>query len=240
MVINNKILTIVIPCKNEGYNIIKTLDSIYKQLFIENIDVIIADNSDDNVTFNLLINNVDKYSSKMNIKIVKGGYPSEGRYNGSKGVKSEYLLFMDADIELLNEYTLFEVIIDLYHDNLDLITLRLKTESGYNYIYRFFDFFQLLGLLLNNVFAIGGFQLWRTDAYFKTGGYTPDLLFAEDYWISSKVDTNKFNVNMSRYVYTSARRFKNKGLFYMFKMMILSYLNRKNIEFFKQNHNYWI
>lgn len=237
--IDNKTLNIIIPCKNEGYNIIKTLDSIKKQLLVENINVIIADNSDDDFTFDLIIENVDNYSSIFNIKIIKGGFPSQARYNGAKICESEYILFMDADVELLSEYTLIEAISEMKYNNLNLVSAKFKTDRGYNYIYRFFDFFQFISVILNTVFAVGGFQLWKRKAYLKTGGYLPELMFAEDYWVSSKVDPSKFDI-LNAFVYTSARRFRNKGIYYMMKMMILSYFNRNNIEFFKKHHNYWM
>jgi hypothetical protein len=43
----------------------------------------------------------------------------------------------------------------------------------------------------------------------------------------------------NKIVYTTSRRFKNKGLFYMVKMMIKSWFNRNNDEFFTKEHNYW-
>jgi len=238
MKIRNKTLSIVIPCKNEGDNIIKTLDTIYEQSFIENIDVIIADNSDDNYTFNLIIENTNKYSDKLNIKLIKGGYPSEARANGANMVESEYILFLDADIILLNNYLIFETVVEILYNDLDLVTVKFKTDKNYNYIYKIFHLLQNIGIFFNIVFAVGGFQLWKNKTYKKFGGYLPELLFAEDYWLSSKVKPEKFLIS-NNYVYTSSRRFKIKGIKYMIKMMILSYLNRNNIDFFKNHHNYW-
>jgi glycosyltransferase involved in cell wall biosynthesis len=239
MIIDNKILTIVIPCKNEGLNIIDTLNSIYNQNGIHNLDIIIADNSDDDITFNLITDRIDKFFPKLNVKIIKGGFPSEARANGANLVNSEYILFLDADVELIGNDFLIKVINNIKKNNKGLLTVKFKTEKEYNYIYRFFDFFQSIGILLNSVFAVGGFQLWKLDVYNKTGGYLPELLFAEDYWISSKVNKNDVIIDNNNYVYTSARRFKSNGIYYMLKMMILSYLNRDNIEFFKKHHNYW-
>jgi len=46
----NSLLTIVIPCKNEGLTIKKTLTLLNQQFDIHGVDVIIADSSDDNIT----------------------------------------------------------------------------------------------------------------------------------------------------------------------------------------------
>lgn len=237
--IDNKILTVVIPCKNEGMNVIQTLKSIYYQKNVNNLDVIIADNSDDNITFKMIIDYIPKFSSKLNIKIIEGGFPSEARANGAKLVKSKYLLFVDADIELIEYDILYSLIFRMEKYKYNLSTIKFITDEGYNHIYRFFDIFQKVGIYLNSCFAVGGFQFWNTEFYNKIGGYQSELLFAEDYWLSSKVNKKDFYIERKRAIYTSARRFKSKGIYYMMKMMILSYFNRNDIEFFKKHHNYW-
>jgi len=237
--INKEDLSVVIPCKNEKENIIYLLDSLYTQICINNIDIIISDSSDDNITVDLINNNIVKYKDKFNIKIIKGGYPSVARLNGSIFVKSEYVLFIDSDIYFKDNTVLLESFNQIKYNNKDLLTIPFKTEDYYNIVYRFFDLFQKIGLHLDTCFAVGGFQLWNKEAYWNIGGYNPDLLFAEDYWISSKVNKNKFIIYNKKNTYTYSRRFRSKGIFYMFKLMILSYINRNNIDFFKKSHNYW-
>jgi hypothetical protein len=102
-----------------------------------------------------------------------------------------------------------------------------------------FDMFQSISSLLGTPFAVGGFQLWKTESYWKVGGYNDKEIFAEDYSLSQKVMSKNFMVYKTSHVYTSARRFKNKGVLWMFKIMIKSYLNRNNPKFFKKSHGYW-
>jgi glycosyltransferase involved in cell wall biosynthesis len=237
--IDNKILTVVIPCKNEGINVIQTLKSIFHQKNINNLDVIIADSSDDKFTFRLITDYISYFSSKLNIKIIEGGFPAEARANGAKLVKSKYILFVDGDVELIEDDILDTLINKMDINKYNLSTIKFITDEGYNYIYKWFNFFQKIGIYLNSCFAVGGFQLWNTEYYNKIGGYQKELLFAEDYWLSSKVNKKEFYVDYKNGIYTSARRFKSKGIYYMIKMMLLSYLNRNNIEFFKKHHNYW-
>ena len=87
-------------------------------------------------------------------------------------------------------------------------------------------------------FAVGGFMLFNLETFNSLGGFNPDDKFGEDYHLSSKIKPNKFYV-ADKIVYTTSRRFKNKGLFYMVKMMIKSWFNRNNDEFFTKEHNYW-
>jgi glycosyltransferase involved in cell wall biosynthesis len=228
-------LTIVIPSKNEGRTLYDCIYNISRQNHISGVKVIIADVSD---TYNSLFFIRDlqrdfKYS--LNIEIIKGGYPSQGRLNGSMLVTTPYMLFLDADILLTNS----KIIEKCLHHKKDLVTVPFHTDKPYRWVFRMFDVFQWLSSVLGTPFAVGGFQLWNTESYWEVGGYNPQELFAEDYSISQKVMSKNFKVVNIEGAYTSSRRFKSKGVLWMFKIMIKSYLNRKNPEFFRHHHNYW-
>jgi glycosyltransferase involved in cell wall biosynthesis len=229
----NDLLTIVIPCKNEKDNIYECIAFIAKQVGFAGTRVIIADTSDEEDSLNFLQYTEDNYRYSLNIELIKGGFPAKARLEGSKLVTTPYVLFLDADIMLLNKSLLGECI--AY--NTDLVTVPFQTETGFNWIFRLFDIQQRMSNWLGTPFAVGGFQLWKTEAYWKTGGYDETHLFAEDYWVSQKAEVMK--IHKTKGVWTSARRFKNKGFFYMFILSIKCYINRNNTEFFKKHHNYW-
>jgi len=229
----NNLLTIVIPCKNEKDNIYECIGFIAKQVGFAGTRVIIADTSDEEDSLNFLQYTEDNYRYSLNIELIKGGFPAKARLEGSKLVTTPYVLFLDVDIMLQNKFLLGECL--AY--NTDLVTVPFQTETGFNWIFRLFDIQQQLSNLLGTPFAIGGFQLWKTEAYWKTGGYDETHLFAEDYWVSQKAEVMK--IHNTKGVWTSARRFKNKGFFYMFILSIKCYINRNNTEFFKHHHQYW-
>jgi glycosyltransferase involved in cell wall biosynthesis len=228
-------LTIVIPSKNEGKTLYNCIYNISKQNCIEGVRVIIADVSDnyDSLFYIRDLQRDFKYS--LNIEVIKGGYPSQGRLNGSKLVKTPYMLFLDADV-FLND---LNILVGCMEYDKDLVTVPFHTDYPYGWVFRLFDLFQSISTSLKTPFAIGGFQLWKTESYWKLGGYDPKELFAEDYSLSQKVDPKNFKVVRIKGTYTSSRRFKNKGVLWMFKIMIKSFLNRNNPEFFKKSHGYW-
>ena len=226
-------LTIIIPSKNEKENIYECVGFIAKQSGIAGTKVIIADCSDDVESLKWLNQTIKDFKYSLDIEIIEGGYPAYGRLAGSYLCKTDYILFLDADIMLFDKFILGKC---LTH-NSDLVTVPFHTEKEWNWVFRMFDIFQQLSNLLGTPFAVGGFQFWKTEAYWKTDGYKYDHLFAEDYWISSKA--KKMKIQKTKEVWTSARRFKNKGIVWMFRIMILSYINRNNEEFFKKHHNYW-
>jgi len=227
------LLTIVIPCKNEKDNIYECIAFIAKQVGFAGTRVIIADTSDegDSLDFLYYVKRDFKYS--LDIEIIEGGFPAKARLEGSKLVTTPYILFLDADIMLQNKFILGEC---LAYET-DLVTVPFQTETGFNWIFRLFDIQQRMSNWLGTPFAIGGFQLWKTEAYWKTGGYDETHMFAEDYWVSQKAEVMK--IHNTKGVWTSARRFKNKGFFYMVWLSIKCYFNRNNSNFFKKSHNYW-
>jgi hypothetical protein len=167
--------------------------------------------------------------------VIEGGYPSQGRLNGSKLVSTPYMLFLDADIFLTNK----NIIVECMKYKKDLITVPFYTDKPYRWVFRMFDLFQSISSYMGTPFAVGGFQLWNTKTYWEIGGYNPEELFAEDYSLSKNVMSKNFKVINIKGTYTSSRRFKSKGVLWMFNIMIKSYLNRNNPSFFKQTHNYW-
>jgi glycosyltransferase involved in cell wall biosynthesis len=226
-------ITIVIPCKNEMDNIYECVSNIAKQTDILGTKVIIADASDEAESLIWLYKTQREYKYSLDIEIVDGGFPAKARLKGSTLVKTSYILFLDADIMLQDKSALSKCL----SYNTDLVTVPFQTEKGFNWIFRLFDIQQRMSNWLGTPFAVGGFQLWKTEAYWKTGGYDETHLFAEDYWVSQKAD--KMIIHKTKGVWTSARRFKNKGFFYMFILSIKCYINRNNTEFFKKHHNYW-
>lgn len=226
-------ITIVIPCKNEKDNIYECVSFIAKQNGIAGTTIIIADTSDETISLDFLEYVKRDFKYSLDIQIIKGGFPAKARLEGSKLVTTPHILFLDADIMLEDKFVLG----DCLSYNTDLVTVPFQTEKGFNWIFRLFDIQQKISNWIGTPFAVGGFQLWKTESYWKTGGYDETHLFAEDYWVSQKTD--KMIIHNTKGIWTSARRFKNKGFFYMFILSIKCYINRNNTEFFKKHHNYW-
>lgn len=228
------LLTIVIPCKNEKDNIYECISFIAKQVGSAGLKVIIADTSDEGDSLDFIEYTKRDYRYSLDIELIEGGFPAKARLEASKLVTTPYILFLDADIMLRDKSVLKKCL----EYNTDLVTVPFQTETGFNWIFRLFDIQQRLSNWLGTPFAVGGFQLWKTEAYWKTGGYDETHLFAEDYWVSQKAESMK--IHNTNGVWTSARRFKKKGFLYMFILSIKCYINRNNTNFFKNHQNYWI
>jgi glycosyltransferase involved in cell wall biosynthesis len=234
------LLTIVIPCKNEKEIISKTLDLLNHQTNIRGVQVIVCDSSDDGYTSLVLREKSEYFLDEYNFKltITNGGLPSRARNNGFKIVKTPYVLFMDADIFLLDSEILKNVVSKIKNENLDLVSVRFRTDNGdYNYVYKVFDVLQKLSMLISP-FCLGGFMLTKSSKFKEIGGFDEEVKVAEDYVYSKQIKSNMFKIH-NAFVYTPPRRFHNKGLWYMTKLMIGSVLNKNNKEYFKDSKSYW-
>jgi len=229
----NNLITVVIPCKNEG----KAIGDIIKLVLTNNpkVKIIIADSSDDDITLQV----IQKYSKlyPTRIEIVEGGLPSVARNNGAKLVITEYVLFLDADM-YVQPNTISECLEEAMIKNLDLITCKLTTDKPYRWVYKLFNTVQQI-TSLSRPFAVGGFMLFKTETLNQLGGFNEKDKIAEDYHLSSKIKPNKFKV-ANHVIYTSSRRFRKKGVWYMIKLMIHCWINRNDETFYQKDYNYWI
>jgi hypothetical protein len=229
------LVTIVIPCKNEGETIKKTLSLLSGQCHIDGTRIIIADSSNDNGFTRKMIESESKNGLK--IEIVEGGLPSIARNRGSKGVMTKYILFIDADIFIEDKSLIYDIVNESKLCDLDLSTCKITTKDFYALAYSAFDFIRKI-FLRNSPFAVGGFMLFNTKTFREIGEFDEDSKIAEDFQISKKIQPNKFRI-FNRKVFTSSRRFKNKGLLYMIRIMIDCWLNQNDSKFYTRDYNYF-
>ena len=229
------LLTIVIPCKNEKETILKTLDLLGYQENIKGVSVIICDSSDDSITKESILK---RKGDPFNLELIGGGLPSKARNLGFSKVSTPYVLFMDSDIFFIDPKIISECVRKISERDLDLLTIKFRTEDGrFNYIYRIFDIIQIISKFVSP-FCLGGFMMMSSQKFNEIGGFDEEIKIAEDYDLSKKIKPNKFGIE-SHYCFTPARRFDNKGVIYMAKLMIGSFINRNNKSYFGEDKNYW-
>ena len=234
----NEKVTIVIPCKNEKNIVQKTLDLLNYQLDITGVKVIICDSSNDGVTKNDLIDRSHRITDKFDLYVTIGGLPSVARNIGFKSVQTPYVLFIDSDVFLLDPKIVKRAFLRIHYKNLDLVTTKFRSDNGkYNYIYRLFDFLQLVSKW-STPFCLGGFMMIRSETFKSLGGFDSDIKVAEDYHFSKQIKPKKFG-RINNIVFTPPRRFENKGVLYMVKLFLGSFFNHKNKSYFTEDKNYW-
>ena len=239
MDIKNK-LTIIIPSYNEEKYITKTITSIYKQIEIKGINIIVADGFSKDRTRNKIRGLSFLFQDNLNIKMIDGGYVSYGRNIASELVDTEYILFLDADAILFDKNNIKDNLILMIDNNLDLMTCKVKSYSIDFKASLFFYLFNFINKIISirSPFAVGAYFLTRTDKFREYGRFDESLQHSEDFILSRKYNRKKFKISNHFYGQDN-RRFKKLGYFGMIKTVIKGFINRNKIEYFRKDIGYW-
>ena len=202
--------------------------------------VVVCDASNDGITKTELLNRLvyKFFHDKFELHLMEGGLPAIARNNGFKLVTTPYVLFMDADVFLLDPKVLKRSIIRIHRYHLDLVTTKFRSDNGkFNYVYKVFDLIQSLSKW-STPFCLGGYMLVRSETFKSIGGFDEDIKVAEDYIFSKQIKPKKFG-RINNIVFTPPRRFENKGVMYMLRLMLSSFFNSNNKEYFTNDKDYW-
>lgn len=233
-------LSIIIPTLNEEKALPKLLKSIRSQAFVD-YEIIVSDgNSEDNT---------QKIAKKYGCILVnsKKRRPACQRNNGARKAKGEWLLFLDADSELPENF-LLKVIKEADKK-------KLKGAGFYIKIKKKELFYKIFTIILNFIFkysqlvrptSIGVAILSDKDVYFEIGGFDENLLVAEDYDYTYKI-FKKYKIRMieSSFVYYSPRRLEREGRFKVILkwlkltlyVLIKGPVKKKIVDYEFGNHN---
>lgn len=238
----NPELSIIIPAKNEAGSIGKLLASLSQQDYhaISTTEIIVADAGSTDATLEIL----HSFAGLLTITTVAGGLPSVGRNNGAKHAKSKYVLFIDADMELIDATLLRGAVETMNQKKLDLATTNIWAEKKYilpNLFYALSNGVQRVSPLFNKPFATGMFMMFDREIFWKLGGFDEHALYAEDYQLSRKINKKAFGI-IPGSIRTSVRRFKKEGYFKMLSLFCTTLWKTWNSDKYfsaKEHKQYW-
>jgi glycosyltransferase involved in cell wall biosynthesis len=231
-------LTIVIPAKNESYNLPRLLRSLCSQDYacLQTTKVFVADagSTDDTVAV------ARSFAGELSLEVIPGGLPAVGRNEGARRAISRYVLFVDADVELLDSTLLRRAVETMKRRGLHCLTTNVWCSggsfldralyAGNNLVQRFAS--------CTKPFATGMFMMFNKEVFDKLGGFNERALYAEDYLLSKKVSPIRFGI-VSGGVVTSNRRFQKMGHFKIVRMFFRTALNTYNEQYFLRDQDYW-
>ncbi len=110
---SNPLISIIIPTLNEEEYLLNLLNSIKNQTY-KNYEIIVCDSYSEDKTPKI----AKSFGSEFILVDKKG--PGPGRNQGRKKAKGEYLLFLDADVIIPDEYFLAKFIKRIEEENLGL------------------------------------------------------------------------------------------------------------------------
>ena len=231
-------LTIVIPAKNEALMLPKLLGSLVKQDYagIRQMRVVVADAGSTDGTVEVALS----FRDRLNVEVIPGGLPSVGRNAGARLATTQYVLFLDADVELPEATLLRRALWRMQRRELHLVTTNISCREGGLFddaLYAGNNLMQYVGSFLKP-FATGRFMLFDREVFWELGGFNERALFAEDYLLSKGVATNKFRIVRGG-VLTTNRRFQKLGHCRMVFMFFQTMMHSWDDEYFLRDRGYW-
>lgn len=167
-------LSIIIPTKNEEQNIKRCLGSIKHQK--ENTEIIVVDNFSQDRTAEI----AKKYTKYV---FTKGDERSKQRNWGLSKTSGEFVLFIDADMEL--QPGVISQIVEKFTKNQDVVAIVIDEMSyGKNYLAKI----KLLEKeLTTGINLIEAARAFRKKSLVQIGGWDEQLIAGEDWDLTQRI-----------------------------------------------------
>ena len=200
------IYSIIIPTYNEEEYLPVLLESIKEQDF-DDYEVIVADaNSTDRTR---------EIAEEYGCIVVDGGLPGVGRNNGAKVAKGEYLLFLDSDLQLTEDY-LRDVLYEFQIENVGIAITQMKPLSNKVQDKIFHDFANYFMISVEKIKPHGAGCygiIAKRELHEKCGGFDESLTFGEDTdYIERLAKEERFKVLRNAKIGVSTRRLEEEGI----------------------------
>ena len=231
-------LTIVIPAKNEAKLIPRLLTSLTMQDYskMPSTRVLVADANSTDGTPEIVMS----FRDRLNVSVIRGGMPSVGRNLGAAQAESEYVLFLDADIEPAHISVVRRAVELAQRKQLHCVTTNILCRGGSwidTAVYGVNNFFQYASQA-HHPFATGMFMLFERKKFWELGGFNERVLYAEDYQLTLQVERSRFGIVRGG-VYTTNRRFQKMGHLRVGWLFLKTFMNYWNHDYFLRDHKYW-
>ena len=234
----HKLLTIVIPCKNEERYIKHLLFALTEQ-GIGTTQIYLADARSTDST--RMLAETYAFELGLNLKIIPGGLPAQGRNRGAKLAKTPYILFLDADVTFTHPQAIEEALDNIHDRAVDMVATTPYYKGEFDIrAWLLFRINRIAAWFLSKThpFAIGGFTVVRRGVFNNLGGYDEKATQAEDWLLSKQVSPSRFKL-IPDLMTQDNRRFKKFGYFKMIKLLYNNWINKNNLEYFYKDQKYF-
>ncbi|MAD40840.1 MAG: glycosyl transferase [Arcobacter sp.] len=210
--INNTLVSVVIPTFNSEQTILRTLESVLTQKY-KNIEIIMIDDGSIDNTKNLINDFFKDKTIEYKYIYQKNSGPSGARNNGVKNSNGEYIAFLDSDDEWNK---------DKLQIQMNIIKEKKLNFLGSTYTYNQFDSinkelvlkkFSFNQLLLKTQFSTPGVII-KKDLFISLGGFDENMKYAEDndLWLRVAIKNDLYLIKEPKLVRLYKSAYGESGL----------------------------
>ena len=222
------IVSVVIPAYNEATYIDRLLEALSRQNF-DSFEVIVSDAESKDGTKEV----VDSFKHKLDIKFIvaapKG--PAFGRNQGAKHSRGQWLLFLDADVDIPDPYFIEKLLSKTIDKNwqtssaqLEVMPGSLLGKIGHNQAYM-----NLMAHTKHPIFQ-GYCMFTKRDVFEKLKGFNEKIRYGEDNDYATRSSPYGFGFVKGVHYLVDPRRYQQEGWKLLFKNM--------SHEFYRLTHGF--
>lgn len=197
-------VSIVIPALNEEKPLEDLLECLKKQS-MKDFEVIVADAGSEDGTRGV----AEKYGAR----VVEGGLPGVGRNRGAARASGEYLLFLDADVQIGGDFCKNSMR-EIEERNIQIGGCEAVplSDSAFDRIIHKTAFLMMKLTSETNPRLPGYCMFFRRDVFTAVGGFDEEVQLAEDYDLVRRAsEIAPLQLLETVQVHVSTRRFDKEG-----------------------------
>jgi len=198
-------ISIVIITKNEEFYLPTLLHSIKEQT-VQPFEIIVSDAKSTDKTREI--------AKRFGCRVVDGGLPAIGRNRGAEAVKGDLILFLDADVKLVDKHFLEHAEREMILKHLDFASCDVVPVSDKTVDHFFHDFYNVFSRVVLPLHAHApGFCIFaRCSKFLASKGFDESIPFCEDHEYAQRCRKfGKFGYLDSVKIHVSTRRFDRDG-----------------------------
>lgn len=207
----------VIPAYNEATYIDRLLESLTKQNF-KDFEVIVSDAQSRDGSKEV----VESFKDRLDIQFIdappKG--PAYGRNQGVKRTHGEWLLFLDADVDIRDGDFIGNLLTKTQENGWQTSSAQLKVQKGslLGYMGHNQGYLNLIAHTKHPIFQ-GYCMFTRRSVFEKLNGFNEKLHYGEDNDYATRSAPYGFGFVKKLYYYVDPRRYQQEGFRLLFKNM---------------------
>ena len=202
-------VSVIIPAYNEVTYIDRLLGALITQNYTD-FEVIVSDAQSKDGTQEV----VESFKNKLHIKFLEAAPkgPAFGRNQGAKHARGEWLLFLDADVDI-EDPEFIEKLINYTNDKKwNTSSAKMTAHGKAAKQYKMLLGYQKLLLHTKKPVASGYCIFTRSSVFQKVGGFNESIHFGEDYeYVSKTGKDGKFGFVDTTEYYVDPRRNQEHG-----------------------------